>query len=95
VPANVVGIVMKAQPGAELNCTARNHRFQQDGKPVDRGVTSYYAARTLAEASTIGNWLELMKKMADADRRQGRIHELQLPAWQILGEPATRLPGDS
>ena len=53
MPANVVALVMKAEPGAELACRARNYRFEPQGLPQERGVISYYAVQTLAQATTL------------------------------------------
>lgn len=84
---------MKAEPGAELACRARNYRFDYQDNHQERGVISYYAAQTLAQATTIAAWLQRIEAMVSADLHQGRLPPFYQPSLQILGHAATELPG--
>jgi len=90
----MVALVMKPEPGAQLACRARNYPFAHQGRHHERGVISYYAAQTLAQATTLASWLQLIEARARTDLRQGRLPWLYQPSLQILGSAATRLPGD-
>jgi hypothetical protein len=94
VPAHVVALVMKAEPGAELACRARNCPFVHQGSRHERGVISYHAAQMLPQATTLASWLQLIEARASADVHQDRLPGLYQPSLQILGPAATRLPGD-
>ena len=59
VPGNVVALVMKAGPGAELACRARSYRFEHQGRVQERGVISYDALQTLAQATTSTAWFRV------------------------------------
>jgi hypothetical protein len=93
VPANAVALVMKADPGADLACRARNYRFAHDTGQRERGVISYYAAHTLPQATTLGSWLRLIETRSGADHREGRLPWVYQPSLQVLGPSSTRLPG--
>jgi hypothetical protein len=93
VPAGVTALVMKAEPGAELACRARGHRFAQDGREVERGVISYYAAGTLGSATTMASWLDAIERAAALDVAAGRLAPLYRPALQVIGDGAARVPG--
>jgi len=94
VPANVVALVMQAPAGAELTYRARNYQFEQQGNPQERGVISYYATQSLAQATTVASWLEQIETLAQADLQQERLPWFYQLSLQILGQAATRLPGD-
>jgi hypothetical protein len=85
---------MKAEPGAELTCRARNYRFEHHGSHQERGVISYYATQTLAQATTLASWIELVEALSGADLQQGRLPWFYQPVLQLLGHAATKLPGD-
>lgn len=94
MPANVVAIAMKAQPGAELACQPQNYKFEHSGSFQEHGVISYYATQTLTQATSVESWLELMNVLSSCDFRLGRLPEFYLPSLQILGNTAARLPGN-
>ena len=94
MPDNVVALVMKADPGAELACRARSYRFARAGGHDERGVISYYTTRALTEAATIASWLQLTDGLAAADFRQGRLPAFYRPSLQIIGPGAPKLAGD-
>ena len=93
MPAELNGIVMKAEPGAEFACRARNHQFEYGGRRVEHGVISYYASRTLPQATSVGAWLQQIDRMASDDLAAGRLPAFLQLSLRILGDPATPLPG--
>ena len=94
MPANVVALVMKPEPGAELACRARNYHFEHPGGSQERGVISYYAGRSLAQATTSAAWLQRIEALSSADFRGGRLPWFYQPSLQLLGRAANRLPGE-
>ena len=94
MPANVVALVMKAEPGAELACRARNYHFEHTGSPQERGVISYYAGQTLAQATTFAAWLQRIEALSRADFQGGRLPRFYQPSLQLLGHAVNRLPGE-
>jgi len=95
VPANVVAIVMKAQPGAELSCRASNYRFDHNGAKRERGVVSYYATNALPRVTTAESWLGLISELSSSDLSRGRLKPSYRPSLQILGNQAAIVPGKS
>jgi len=93
VPTEFVAIVQKAEPGGELACRALDHRFEDDGGVVNRGVVSYYATGALPHAGTIAAWMAAMDRAAQDDLRRGRIMSFHLPSLQIVGDGSARVPG--
>lgn len=93
MPTEFTAIVQKAEPGAELACRALDHRFEENGVAVERGVISYYATGTLPRASTITAWVAAMDRAAQDDLRRGRITTFHLPSLQIVGDATARVPG--
>ena len=85
---------MQAPAGAELTCRARNYRFEQQSSPQERGVISYYATQGLAQTTTVAAWLERIEALAQADLQQERLPWFYQLSLQILGQAATRLPGN-
>ena len=85
---------MKAEPGAELACRARNYRFEHHGSPQERGVISYYAVQTLAQATTFAAWLQRIEALSSADLQGGSLPWFYPPSLHLLGQAATRLPGE-
>ena len=85
---------MKAEPGAELACRARNYHFEHLGSAQERGVISYYAGQTLAQATTFAAWLQRIEALASAEVQGGRLPWLYQPSLQLLGDAASRLPGE-
>ena len=94
MPANVVALVMQAEPGAELTCRAHNYPFEHAGSPQERGVISYYAEQTLAQATTVAAWLRRIEALSSADVHGGRLPWLYQLSLQLLGDAASRLPGE-
>jgi hypothetical protein len=89
-----MALVMKAEPGAELACRARNYRFEHQGNPQERGIISYYAGQTLAQATTFAAWLQRIEALSSADLQEGRLSWFYQPSLQLLGPATTRLPGE-
>jgi len=85
---------MKAEPGAELACRARNYHFEHPGGSQERGVISYYAGQTLAQATTFAAWLQRIEALTSADFQGGRLPWFYQPSLQLLGHTASRLPGE-
>ena len=85
---------MKAEPGAELACRARNYHFEHPGDSQERGVISYYAGQTLAQATTFAAWLQRIEALTSADFQGGRLPWFYQPSLQLLGHTASRLPGE-
>ena len=85
---------MKAEPGAELACRARNYHFEHTGSPQERGVISYYAGQTLAQATTFAAWLQRIEALSRADFQGGRLPRFYQPSLQLLGHAVNRLPGE-
>ena len=85
---------MKAAPGAELACRARNYRFESHGSAEERGVISYYAVHTLAQATTLAAWLQRIEALSSVDVQGGRLPWFYQPTLQLLGHTASRLPGE-
>ncbi len=94
MPANVIALVMKAEPGAELTCRAHNYHFEHAGSPQERGVISYYAGQTLAQATTFAAWLQRIEALSSADFHGGRLPWFYQLSLQLLGYAASRLPGE-
>jgi hypothetical protein len=44
---------MKAEPGAELACRARNYRFEHQGNPQERGVISYLCGANVSASHDV------------------------------------------
>jgi hypothetical protein len=86
-------MVMKAQPGAELSCRAHNYRFDHNGTKLERGVISYYAAKTLPRITTAESWLELISELSSSDLRRGSLKPSYQPSLQILGNQEAIVPG--
>ena len=84
---------MKAEPGAELACRARNHKFEYGGRTVEHGVVSYYASRSFPQATTMASWLALIDAAGTADLRTGRLPSFLQVSLGIVGDPKTPLPG--
>jgi hypothetical protein len=85
---------MKAEPGAELTCRAHNYPFEHAGSPQERGVISYYAEQTLAQATTVAAWLQRIEALSSADFHGGRLPWFYQLSLQLLGHAASRLPGE-
>jgi hypothetical protein len=86
---------MRSETGAELACRAHEKAFEDGGRPVRRGVVSYYAAATLASATTPHSWLRSIEKMSQEDMAQGAITRFHLPILQIMGDGNLPLIGRS
>lgn len=77
---------MRAEDGAELACRAHEKDFDDGGMPVSRGVISYYAAATLAEATTLRSWQQSIEEMIQADAARGRLTPFYQPTLQVTGD---------
>jgi len=84
---------MRALPGAELTCRARNYVFGWGRGMQERGVISYYAARAMPEAQTFEDWLAGIAGLIEADARSGRLPKTHRPALQVLGAAAAPVIG--
>ena len=86
MPANVIALVMKAEAGAELTCRAHNYHFEHAGSPQERGVISYYAGQTLAQATTFAAWLQHIEALSSTDFREERLpwfYQLPSSSWAM------------
>ncbi len=85
---------MKAAPGAELACRARNLPAAHPAAP--RGVISTYATLALAEATTVGDWLArieaLVQADVQADVQAGRLPAFYRPELCVLGDATQMIP---
>lgn len=88
MPADVAALVTKGRPNQAL-CRAYDHEFSVDGIPTIRGIVSYYAAKTLPDVKTVGEWIGAIHRAAAADT----LPPLKDPALQLLGDPSAQLPG--
>jgi hypothetical protein len=84
---------MRAQPGAELACHLHNYNLPAGAQARARGVLSYYAAATLLQARSIGDWMKRIESMAQQDVDTGILPPLYRPHLQIVGDENTPLPG--
>ena len=72
-------------------CNAHVAHFHEGDRGVERGVITYYAARTLPYAHTVGEWLKAIETESDREAgERGALFQLKL---QITGDPALPLPG--
>lgn len=84
---------MKAEPGAELSCRARNLPADHPAQPS--GVISYYATLALAKAATVGDWLARIDALVQKDAEAGRLPRFYQPELHIVGndsQPAAGMP---
>jgi hypothetical protein len=84
---------MRAQPGAELACHLHNYNLPAGAQARARGVLSYYAAATLPQARSLGDWMKRIEAMAQQDVDAGILPPLYRPHLQIMGDENTPLPG--
>jgi hypothetical protein len=77
---------MKADPGAELTCRARNFKVGDR----DRGVLSFYAVQSLPSADTMDSWLSLTQDAIAEGGGKGLLKQFETPSLQLLGH---RVPG--
>jgi hypothetical protein len=90
VPANVTAIARKAEPGEELTCKSPEKVFEK----TKHGIISYYATKTMAQATTIESWVNAINGMIDEDFSRGLITDLERPSLQIIGDSSAKLPGE-
>ncbi|MCI0690706.1 hypothetical protein L0337_01720 [candidate division KSB1 bacterium] len=83
-------MAMKSEPGAELACKAHNKVFEK----IERGIISHYAAKTMAQATTIVSWVSMINEMSGKDFSRGLITDLEKPSLQIIGDLSAKLPGE-
>ena len=86
----MTAIVRHAEPGEELACKFPEKIFGN----TKYGIISYYAAKTMAQATTIESWVSVINGMVDKDFSQGIINDLERPSLQIIGNSSARLPGE-
>ncbi len=83
VPAQTSAIVLHAEPGAELVCTAHNLPLSHPAQP--RGIISYYATTALFEARSMGEWLAQIESLVAADVEAGLLPPFYRPQLQPIG----------
>lgn len=93
VPAHCAAILVVAKAGAELACRAHEMEFGDGADRVRRGIVSYYAAATLARATGLASWLDLMHEASRADAARGALPPFYRPALQIAGDRTLPLVG--
>ncbi len=84
MPENAVAIVMDAAGEGRLTCRAQNSGFRIGDKVVVRGVVSYHAARTLADAESVADWAARMN--------EGLARDRGIPV-EVTGRATILLPG--
>jgi hypothetical protein len=80
---------MSAEPGHELICLARNHRFREEGREVTQGVLSYFASRSLPPSRTMQAWFNATIRPMAADHD---IPSVARPRLQMQGSQNALLP---
>ena len=94
VSANFTSIVMKAAPGGELACRAHEMNVVVNDSPVHRGIISYHATSTMADASDMQSWVDLMEQKSSEDLTQHKIRIFHKPMLQICGDPSVEVIGE-
>jgi hypothetical protein len=84
---------MAAETGRELLCRSHSFTRAYGGRTQEYGVLSFYASRTLPEATSVRRWLELIEARCVADAGSGRLAAYRRPTLQILGDREADLPG--
>lgn len=84
---------MKATPGAELACRGKNYDLPVGQNALPRGVVSFYATVTLADAGTIADWLTRIEAVAQQDVLAGALPRLYRPELHVLGDINQHMPG--
>jgi len=87
-------MVMKAEPGAELACRAYEMDIDMDGKPICRGIISYYAALTMEKATDMHSWIDLIEQISGEDLAQNTIKLHQKPMLQLCGDAHIKVIGE-
>lgn len=90
MPANVTAIVRQAEPGEELTCKFPEKVFEK----TRYGILSYYATKTMAQATTTVSWVSMVNEMSGKDFSRGLITALEKPSLQIIGDLSAKLPGE-
>lgn len=86
----MTAIVRQAEPGEELTCKPPEKVFGE----TRYGIISYYATKTMAQATTMVSWVSMIDEMSGKDFSQGTITDLEMPSLQIIGDLSTKLPGE-
>ncbi|MGH7599054.1 MAG: hypothetical protein ACREOI_22085 [bacterium] len=86
----MTAIVRKAEPGEELTCKPPEKIF---GK-TKHGIISYYATKTMAQATTIESWVSAINEISGRDFSRGLITDLEKLSLQIIGDLSAKLPGE-
>jgi hypothetical protein len=87
VPVNAAAITMRAEPGMELACRGKNFNLPPGPRAQPRGVLSHYAAATLPQADTMGDWLARIHAAAQADQDAGALPYLYGLDLEVAGRP--------
>jgi len=95
LPAHVSAILMRAEAGMELTCRGKNFNLPPGQHARPRDVLSHYAATTLPQADTVGDWLDRIHAAAKADQDAGLLPPLYGLDLQVVGRLETPLPGGS
>ena len=59
----------------------------------ERGVISYYAAKTLPEVATFADWANAIAVAIAADARSGRLPKTHRPLLQVIGDAESAVIG--
>ena len=84
---------MTDTPQTRLTCRASNGRFRIAGRPVERGVISYYAALTLPDAESLADWAARINGAMAADQAAGRLEARRATPVKVTGRPELPAPG--
>ncbi len=79
---------------SRLACKAKNSAFDVDGRKVDRGVVSYYAASTLTEAETVSDWAARINAAIRRDRKADKLPASLWVQVRVAGNAAIDLLGE-
>lgn len=78
----------------ELACKVSNYFFTDDREGRERGVVSYYATRSLSQATTLDSWLASINTLSSMDFAAGRLAPMYRFTLQVLGDTNTMIPGE-
>ena len=84
---------MKTAEGEdETSCKTGAAMFDMPEGKVKRGVISYYATKTLTDATTIESWQRLMNEAMIEDGKNGKLSKFNQKQLRVIGNGKTALP---
>ena len=73
-------------------CQTSSFNFDSTEGKVKRGVISYYATKTLPDASSVESWRQLMSDAMAEDAKNGRLSNFHQKQLQVLGDGKALFP---